>query len=285
MWGFFVNQLSSFSCKDFKVFFLLWGNGGPNAFRDFRLWQQEEDRSWTIVKHNSRPLSFADAVRGPLTGANLTVVGPKPAVFPGSHLLSRVSFITGFNSDLRFLLEDLVNAGYSTADILMHFRSHCSEISLDNPMDQISSVDLAAISDLAKLNLFIADLTIFFKELLKRYPLKFGPNITVKEVFSRLHSDLRNLGGNSSSADRPGAKVSAPVRSGRPINGPRCSRYLSLNHARNNCLNNIKCFYFESFGHIKANCFSFLFGKDPLSQQRKVCVSKKQTSPFFGKRF
>jgi hypothetical protein len=235
-----VNQLRSFSCKDFKVFFLLWGNGGPNAFREFHLWQQEEDRSWTTVKPNSRPLSFADAVRGPLTGANLTAVGPKLAVLPGSHLLSSFSFIVGFNSELKFLLEDLVNAGCSTEDILMHFRNHCSGISLDNPMDHISSVDLAAITDLAKLKLFTADLTNFFKVLLKRYPLKVGPNITVKEVFSRLHSDLRNLGGNSNTADRPGAKVSAPVRSGRPINGPRCSRCLSPNHARINCLSNIK---------------------------------------------
>jgi hypothetical protein len=267
MWVFFVNQLRSFSCKDFKVFFLLWGNGGPNAFREFRLWQQEEDRSWVTVKSSSRPFTFADAVRGPLTGANLTVVGTKPAVFPGSQLLSRFSFIVGFNSDLRLLLEDLVNAGYSVEDILIHFRNHCSEASLDNPMDHISSVHRAAISDLANLKLFTADLTFFFKELLKRYPFKSGPNITVKEIFSRLHSDLRNFGGNSNSADRPSAKVSVPLRADRPINSPRCSRCLSPNHVRPNCLNNIKCFHCESFGHIKANCFSFLFGKDPLVQQ------------------
>ncbi|KAM0921363.1 hypothetical protein ACQ4PT_006904 [Festuca glaucescens] len=273
--GFFVNQLRSFSCKDFKVYFLLWGNGGPNAFREFRLWQQEEAQSWTTVK--SKPSSFADAVRGPLTGANLTAIGPTVQNFPGSHLLPNFSFIVALNSKLRFLLEDLVNAGYSTDDILLHFRTHCAKISLESPLDHLSPADLAAISDLASLKLFTADLSAFFKMLLKRYPLKNDPQITVKEVFSRINADLRNLGGNSNST----AGLRKVVSPGRPATGPRCSR-LSPNHVRINCLNNIRCFFCESFGHIKANCFSYLFGKDPAVQQRKVWVPKKQTPPLLG---
>ncbi|KAM0838840.1 hypothetical protein ACQ4PT_060708 [Festuca glaucescens] len=279
--GFFVNQLRSFSCKDFMVYFLLWGNGGPNAFREFRLWQQEETQSWTTVK--SKPSSFADAVRGPLTGANLTAIGSTVANLPGSHLLPRFSFIVGLNSELRLLLEDLVNAEYSTDDILLHFRAHCAKISLESPLDHLSSADLAAISDLASLKLFTVDLSNFFKLLLKRYPLKDGPKITVKEVFSRLNNDLRNLGGNSIDSAGLRKKVSSPVRPGRPMSGPRCSRCQSPNHARINCLNNIKCFFCESFGHIKANCFSYLFGKDPAVKQRKVWVPKKQTPPFLEK--
>ncbi|KAM0838837.1 hypothetical protein ACQ4PT_060708 [Festuca glaucescens] len=273
--------LRSFSCKDFMVYFLLWGNGGPNAFREFRLWQQEETQSWTTVK--SKPSSFADAVRGPLTGANLTAIGSTVANLPGSHLLPRFSFIVGLNSELRLLLEDLVNAEYSTDDILLHFRAHCAKISLESPLDHLSSADLAAISDLASLKLFTVDLSNFFKLLLKRYPLKDGPKITVKEVFSRLNNDLRNLGGNSIDSAGLRKKVSSPVRPGRPMSGPRCSRCQSPNHARINCLNNIKCFFCESFGHIKANCFSYLFGKDPAVKQRKVWVPKKQTPPFLEK--
>jgi hypothetical protein len=52
---------------------------------------------------------------------------------------------------------------------------------------------------------------------------------------------------------------------------------------RINCYNNIRCFFCDSFGHIKANCFSFLFGKDPIVQQRKVWVPKKQNPPLLGK--
>jgi hypothetical protein len=179
--GFFVNQLRSFSCKDFKVYFLLLGNGGPNAFREFRLWQQEEAQSWITVK--SKPSSFADDVRGPLTGANLTAIGPTFQNFPGSHLLPSFSFIVSLNSKLRLLLEDLVNAGYSTDDTLLHFHTHCARFSLESPLDHVSTAGLAAISDLVSLKLFTVDLSNFFKMLLKRYPIKNDPKITVKEVF------------------------------------------------------------------------------------------------------
>jgi hypothetical protein len=196
--GFFVNQLRSFSCKEFVVHFLLWGNGGPNVVREFRLWQKEEFQSWTTVK--PKPSSFADAVRGPLTGANLTVLGGPAAIHPGSHLLPRFSFIVGLNLELRFLLEDLLNAEYSTEDILLHFRHHCADVSLENPLDHLSYAELAAIADLARLKLFTADMSNFFKQLLKNYPPKDGPVIPVKEVFNRLNNDLHNMGGNSNSS-------------------------------------------------------------------------------------
>jgi hypothetical protein len=179
--GFFVNKLRSFSCKDFKVYFFLWGNGGPNAFREFRLWQQEEAQSWTTVKSN--PSSFAHAIRGPLTGDNLTAIGPTFQNFPGSHLLPSFSFIVSLNSKLRLLLEDLVNAGYSTDDTLLHFHTHCARFSLESPLDHLSTAGLAAISDLVSLKLFTADLSNFLQMLLKRYPIKNDPKITVKEVF------------------------------------------------------------------------------------------------------
>ncbi|KAK1618256.1 hypothetical protein QYE76_023773 [Lolium multiflorum] len=75
--GFFVNNLRHFKCKDFDVFFLLWGNGGPNSVREFRLWEQEEHQSWTVVGKKS----YAAVVRQPLTGAN-TVPLAKPALRP-----------------------------------------------------------------------------------------------------------------------------------------------------------------------------------------------------------
>jgi hypothetical protein len=44
--GFFINQLRSYRCSDFMVYFLLWGNGGPNFIREYSLWQMDEERSW-----------------------------------------------------------------------------------------------------------------------------------------------------------------------------------------------------------------------------------------------
>jgi hypothetical protein len=51
--GFFVNSLRHFKCQHFDVFFLVWGNGGPNFVRELRLWEQEEHKSWTVVGKKS----------------------------------------------------------------------------------------------------------------------------------------------------------------------------------------------------------------------------------------
>ena len=44
-----ILRLRSFSCDHFKCFFHLWGNGGPNWGREFKLWKLECDAEWIIV--------------------------------------------------------------------------------------------------------------------------------------------------------------------------------------------------------------------------------------------
>lgn len=76
--GFFIYNLRSFSCKDFAVFFSLWGNGGANWQKEFQPWTEEQDNEWTIVSRKKK--SFAKVVCSApnrkipiLTGANTTV--------------------------------------------------------------------------------------------------------------------------------------------------------------------------------------------------------------------
>jgi hypothetical protein len=74
-------QLEEVNDGDFDVIFLLWGNGGPNFIHEFRQWETEEQRSWSVVKAsahtNDRFLSGANAV--PLGSANKAVQQPSPA--------------------------------------------------------------------------------------------------------------------------------------------------------------------------------------------------------------
>ena len=49
--GFHILQLKFYECFHFKCSFHLWGNGGPNWRREFKMWQQEEDRGWTVVSY------------------------------------------------------------------------------------------------------------------------------------------------------------------------------------------------------------------------------------------
>jgi hypothetical protein len=52
--GFMINSIRSFSCEQFKCHFHLWGNGGPNWIKEFRLWQKESNAEWTLVSPNKK---------------------------------------------------------------------------------------------------------------------------------------------------------------------------------------------------------------------------------------
>lgn len=75
--GLFVRNLNSFECKLYKLFFFLWGNGGPNWRNELRLFLLEEEQSWDSARSSSKvKKSFADAVKSkPLTGANAVPMG------------------------------------------------------------------------------------------------------------------------------------------------------------------------------------------------------------------
>jgi hypothetical protein len=47
-------NVRSFSCDKFKCYFHLWGHGGPNWSREFRDWQQECQKEWTLVSPSKR---------------------------------------------------------------------------------------------------------------------------------------------------------------------------------------------------------------------------------------
>ncbi|KAG0525937.1 hypothetical protein BDA96_06G101200 [Sorghum bicolor] len=80
--GFHIVSLRSFDCLDYKIFFHLWGRGGPNWRQEWTLFCAEEDASWTKVQnralkhqlpnnHAKESPSFADAVKSNLlTGTN-----------------------------------------------------------------------------------------------------------------------------------------------------------------------------------------------------------------------
>lgn len=60
--GWFVFNLRSCACDELKVSFFLWGNGGPNWRREYKLYSQEEESSWTVASKANRK-SFADIVK------------------------------------------------------------------------------------------------------------------------------------------------------------------------------------------------------------------------------
>lgn len=47
--GFHIANLCSFDCSAFKIFFHLWGNGGPNWVREWKNFCAEEEAAWTKI--------------------------------------------------------------------------------------------------------------------------------------------------------------------------------------------------------------------------------------------
>jgi hypothetical protein len=59
-----VYNLKSIVCKSFSIFFHLWGGGGPNWHRDYKIWCEEKEAEWTTVGHKFKK-SFAEVVKKP----------------------------------------------------------------------------------------------------------------------------------------------------------------------------------------------------------------------------
>lgn len=87
--GFLIYKLKQFTCKQYSIFFFLWGKGGPNWRRDYALWCQEQEAEWTTVGAKK---SYADAVRSRKI-SHQTKPGPSKSVF------SRLSFPDNYHQN------------------------------------------------------------------------------------------------------------------------------------------------------------------------------------------
>ena len=54
--GLYVYSLRSFSSEAFSIDFHLWRDGGPNFWKEYRVWLSECDQEWTIVTHKKKPV-------------------------------------------------------------------------------------------------------------------------------------------------------------------------------------------------------------------------------------
>lgn len=83
--GLIIRRLGSFENDLFKMFFFLWGGGGPDWRLEYKKFLVEEDNLWNSAPTSrSQPRSFADVVRRPpatsvfcppLSGANAIPLG------------------------------------------------------------------------------------------------------------------------------------------------------------------------------------------------------------------
>jgi hypothetical protein len=78
--GFHIAGLKSFPCDNYKIFFHLWGNGGPHWISEFKKFLAEEEHEWTTVvskKEKQRLRSMAARQSSLFSGASKVPIGPK----------------------------------------------------------------------------------------------------------------------------------------------------------------------------------------------------------------
>lgn len=101
--GLFIRRLISFECADYKLFFHLWGRGGPNWQSEYSAYCKEERDSWTSVSgrtdRSRAPRAFSPALTGanaipvkPVTGANRVPLGNRSNSMPRRSVFDRIVF-------------------------------------------------------------------------------------------------------------------------------------------------------------------------------------------------
>ena len=112
--GLLILQLRSFACPQFKCFFHLWGNGGPNWKREFLIWKKECDAEWILISPSKRRASLGlIAMHKPPS---------KSALRSGSGSKKKISFATfqqynvckGYSYPASpGMVDDVIHAGYT----------------------------------------------------------------------------------------------------------------------------------------------------------------------------
>jgi hypothetical protein len=197
------------------VFFFLWGNGGPNFIHEFRQWETEEQRSWSVVKAsahtNDRFLSGANAV--PLGSANKAVQQPSPA---SRTAMDQFSFLRRLNDWEKDDLEAVISAGYDYAQILQCFRFDHKDQPLNSPLDSFSPRDLQELCSLIARKLTDEQLAVVFGT----YRNSDAPHssIPASSVFNIVHAALASSSGNPRDHSlKPSTIVEQAVQEQKPI--------------------------------------------------------------------
>ena len=112
--GLLILQLRSFACPQFKCFFHLWGNGGPNWKREFIIWKKECDAEWILISPSKRRASLGlIAMHKPPS---------RSALRSGSGSKKKISFATfqqynvckGYSYPASpGMVDDVIHAGYT----------------------------------------------------------------------------------------------------------------------------------------------------------------------------
>jgi hypothetical protein len=247
--GFQILKLRKFVCPKFKCFFHLWGRGGPNWKREFKIWQQECEEEWTLISPSKRRVQLGlRALK-------------KPA--PKSILHSTMG---SYRKKLNFaesLCYEACN-GYQDPKMprKMGVLIHESVAASSKAMIPFGNINLDPFVDSAPPS---SDLTGSHHE-------SVSPSLS-EDLHSDLHDNLDGL---------------EQLVEDMAFQFWECSRCLSMGHKVAACTNDIRCKKCFRYGHIGKSCFNslakktrggYLKGKSPESTT-KIRLAQIYSLPF-----
>jgi hypothetical protein len=272
------------------VHFLLWGNGGPNYVREFRLWEVEEEKTWQTVGRKT----YVDAIQQPLSGANRIPLGRQTPQRKVPAPPPRLTFLNRLSAKEIGFLESAISAGHGLEQILQAFRFGDDGSHVNSFLDSLSTLQIQELRSFIATKTSMETLArTFYGE---KSAAQFSPNLVetvfpaasdFQQVTSAVTPAVTGAGAepfiqNSdprtsvfqrlepaqaqqrvSAFDRlvypappPNSRQQPAQQMGRrqPRQGPTCPRCLRPGHPRINCWNKIRCHGCDKPGHIKKDC-------------------------------
>jgi len=236
--GLFIASLKFFSCDAFKVFFFLWGNGGPNGRNEYRNFLKEEELSWSHPKSFRR--SFAQVLSGQPSSSSHTHDSLAPLLsganaIPLGHNRAFSAASSAEKTGLNFSSLARLPAGAETVPVSAASGTMAAGLS-SAPLGRFPAGTNAVPGSGSKLSGANA------------VPLGSGPKLTganaVPLQSGRIfHHGIRGF---------PRLPVLTKPSVSRQTR--LCSRCLASNHWRVNCRHPIRCHACFLPGHIAASC-------------------------------
>jgi hypothetical protein len=280
--GFLIHQTRSFSVKQFKCFFHLWGRGGPNWSREFASWQVECQQEWTLVCPYRRTVQMGmNAMR--MAGKPKSVVRRNP-VHPGRRIrfatIEKYTACKGYRYPLSAeLIKDLTDGGYelSSPERIPDPPSPAAIWTNAEPSIKLVPAHSLVQSELpATLScngyVTVAEPEIHYAPL---HPLPTTvPDSLVQQsdslaaaaqnsVLNQPPNVDSNLDGSLGLGPQLGSDVSADglhefeaMIDDMVYKVWECGRCLSMGHKAFECANDIRCKACFSYGHIAKKCLS-----------------------------
>jgi hypothetical protein len=217
--GFYVLNSKFFACDKFKCYFHLWSNGGPDWLREWRLWQENSEKEWTLVSPSKK--------RAQLALKALAKPRPKSAIKHTVSLAKTLKFAPTIQYEAHKGYGPKIQESKGNAAVYWTKSSPSIKFATAKP--------------------FVLPENELQKELDQNLVPQVQPNLSVSDQ----RPDLTGLEVDDQRSELTGLEE---VVEDIAFRFWKCRKCLSMSHTMVNCTNKIRCRDCFNYGHIAKDC-------------------------------